>query len=135
MRSSALRTVMATMAALIAGCSPFRKHLTETPRNVVTNDRREPWPRARAVHPAAAPREPAPHVEPAVSRRGTRAAPTMPYVDPVDIAWRWLVSGVVAIGVGLAVWWTAFVLVPVGVVLLVIGMTKSVRSTLRARSR
>jgi hypothetical protein len=44
-----------------------------------------------------------------------------------DVAWRWLVSGVAAIGVGLAVWWTAFVLVPVGVVLLVIGMTLSVR--------
>jgi hypothetical protein len=59
----------------------------------------------------------------------------MPYVGAVDIARRWLVSGVVAISVGLAVWWTAFVLVPVGVVLLVIGMAKSVRSTLRARSR
>jgi hypothetical protein len=59
----------------------------------------------------------------------------MPYVDAVDVAWRWLVSGVVAISVGLVVWWTAFVLVPFGVVLLVIGMTKSARSTLRARSR
>ncbi len=29
-RSSALRTVMAAMAALIAGCSPLRKHLTDT---------------------------------------------------------------------------------------------------------
>ena len=53
------------------------------------------------------------------------------YVDAVDVAWRWLVSGVVAISVGLAVWWTAFVLIPVGVVLVVIGMTKLVRSTLR----
>ena len=59
----------------------------------------------------------------------------MPYVDAVDVAWRWLVSGVVAISVGLVVWWTAFVLVPVGVVLLFIGVTKSVRSTLRVRSR
>jgi hypothetical protein len=59
----------------------------------------------------------------------------MPYVGAVDVAWRWLVSGVVAISVGLAVWWTAFVLVPVGFVLLVIGMTKSVRSTWCARSR
>jgi hypothetical protein len=59
----------------------------------------------------------------------------MPYVDAVDVAWRWLVSGVVAISVGLAVWWTAFVLVPVGVVVLVIGMTKAVRSILHARSR
>jgi membrane protein implicated in regulation of membrane protease activity len=53
----------------------------------------------------------------------------------VDVASLWLVSGVVAIGVGLAVWWTAFVLFPVGVVLLVMGITKSLRSTLRARSR
>jgi hypothetical protein len=45
----------------------------------------------------------------------------------VDLAWRWLVGGVVAIVVGLAVWWTAFVLVPAGAVLLVIGVTKSVR--------
>jgi hypothetical protein len=59
----------------------------------------------------------------------------MPYVGAVDVTWRWLVSGVVAISVGLAVWWTAFVLVPVGFVLLVIGMTKSVRSTWCARSR
>jgi hypothetical protein len=53
----------------------------------------------------------------------------------VDVAWRALVSGVVVISVGLVVWWTAFVLVPVGVVLLVIGMTKSVRSSLSVRSR
>jgi hypothetical protein len=53
----------------------------------------------------------------------------------VDVVWRWLVGGVLAIRVGLAVWWTAFVFVPVGVVLLVHGMTKSVRRTLRARSR
>jgi hypothetical protein len=45
----------------------------------------------------------------------------------VDLAWRWLVGDVVAIVVGLAVWWTAFVLVPAGAVLLVIGVTKSVR--------
>ena len=48
-------------------------------------------------------------------------------VGPVDVAWRWLAGGVVAIVIGLAVWWTAFILVPAGVVLLVIGMTKSVR--------
>jgi hypothetical protein len=59
----------------------------------------------------------------------------MSYVGAVDVDWRWLVSGVVAISVGLAVWWTAFVFAPVVVVVLVIGMTKSVRSTLRARAR
>jgi hypothetical protein len=57
------------------------------------------------------------------------------YVDAVDVAWRWLVSGVVAFSVGLAVWWTTFVLIPVGVVLVVIGMMKLVRSTLRPHSR
>jgi hypothetical protein len=39
MRSSALQAVMATMAALIAGCSPLGTLLTDTPRNVVTTDR------------------------------------------------------------------------------------------------
>ena len=58
------------------------------------------------------------------------------YVGLVDLAWRWLVGGVVAIVVGLAVWWTAFILVPAGVVLLVIGMAKSVRGIGRSvRSR
>jgi hypothetical protein len=52
----------------------------------------------------------------------------------MDVAWRWLISGVVAIGLGLVIWWTAFVLVPVGVMLLVIGITRSVRSN-PARSR
>ena len=56
------------------------------------------------------------------------------YVEAVDLAWRWLVGGVVAIAIGLTVWWTAFVLIPVSVVLLVIGMTKSVRSSFRASS-
>jgi hypothetical protein len=54
----------------------------------------------------------------------------------VDLAWRWLIGGGVAIAVGLTVWWTAFILVPVGVVLLIIGMTKSVRGIGRSvRSR
>ena len=52
-------------------------------------------------------------------------------LNAMDIAWRWIVSGVVVIGVGLAVWWTAFVLVPVGVVLLIVGIA---RSSLGARS-
>lgn len=49
------------------------------------------------------------------------------------MAWRWLVGGVPAIGVGLAVWPTTFILVPAGVVLVVIVMTKWVRSVLRSR--
>jgi hypothetical protein len=51
----------------------------------------------------------------------------------MDVAWRWLAGGVVAIVVGLAVWWTAFILVPAGVVLLVIGTTKSLRPADSAR--
>ena len=43
-------------------------------------------------------------------------------------AWRWLVVGALAMGVGLAVWWTTFILVPAGVVLVGIGVTKWVRS-------
>jgi hypothetical protein len=58
------------------------------------------------------------------------------YVDPVDRAWGWLVGGLIAIVVGLAVWWTAFILVPAGAVLLVVGITKSVRRIRRSvRSR
>jgi hypothetical protein len=43
---------------------------------------------------------------------------------------RWLISGVVAISVGLVVWWTALVLVPMGIVLLVLGMSKYVARSL-----
>jgi hypothetical protein len=53
----------------------------------------------------------------------------------VDVAWRWLVSGVLAIGVGLAVWPTTFILVPAGIVLGTIGVTKWVRSIRAAHSR
>jgi hypothetical protein len=42
----------------------------------------------------------------------------------VSVAWRWLIGGVLAIAVGLAVWPTTFILVPAGAVLVVIGMTK-----------
>jgi hypothetical protein len=53
----------------------------------------------------------------------------------VDVAWRWLVSGVLAIGVGLAVWPTTFILVPAGIVLAAIGVTKWVRSIRAAHAR
>lgn len=53
----------------------------------------------------------------------------------VDVAWRWLVGGVLAIGVGLAVWPTTFILVPAGVVLAAIGVTKWVRSIRAAHAR
>jgi archaellin len=46
----------------------------------------------------------------------------------MSVAWPWLVGGVVAIGVGLAIWWTAFVLVPAGVALIAIGGAKWVRN-------
>jgi hypothetical protein len=47
----------------------------------------------------------------------------------VRVAWRWLVVGGLAIGVGLAVWPTTFIIVPAGVVLVAIGATKWVRSS------
>jgi hypothetical protein len=49
-------------------------------------------------------------------------------LPPVKSAWPWLVGGVLAIGIGLAVWFMAFVLVPAGVVLIVVGITKLMRS-------
>ncbi len=39
--------------------------------------------------------------------------------------WQWIVAGAVGIAIGLAVWETAFILVPVGVVLIVLGVVKS----------
>jgi hypothetical protein len=66
------------------------------------------------------------------SRNGCHGYDSQGYAHPVDLAWRWLFGSVVAIVVGMAVWWTAFILVPAGVVLLIIGIAKSARSTLRA---
>jgi hypothetical protein len=41
--------------------------------------------------------------------------------------WLWLVGGVSAIGVGLAIWETTFILVPAGLVLVGVGVTQLVR--------
>jgi len=43
------------------------------------------------------------------------------------VGWQWLLGGVVAIGIGLAVWPTTFILVPAGVVLVAVGVMKLVR--------
>jgi len=40
-----------------------------------------------------------------------------------------------AIGVGLAVWWTAFILVPIGAVSIVVGIIRSVRNRTAASKR
>jgi hypothetical protein len=53
----------------------------------------------------------------------------------VKSAWPWLASGVLAIGIGLAVWFTAFVLVPVGAVIVVVGIMRLVRSRTAASPR
>jgi len=53
----------------------------------------------------------------------------------VSVAGRWLVGGVLAIAVGLAVWPTTFILVPAGVVLVAIGAMKWVRSIWATHSR
>ena len=49
---------------------------------------------------------------------------------PLDLSildWRWFIAGAVAIGLGLLVWWTAFVLVPVGVLLMSFGVLRAIR--------
>jgi hypothetical protein len=51
------------------------------------------------------------------------------YRRGVRVAWRWLVVGALAISVGLAVWWTTFIFVPAGVVLVGVGATKWARSS------
>lgn len=53
----------------------------------------------------------------------------------VDVAWRWILSGVFAIGVGLAVWPTTFILVPAGAALVAIGVMKWVRRIRAAHAR
>jgi hypothetical protein len=45
--------------------------------------------------------------------------------------WQWIIAGAAGIVIGLAVWVTAFVLVPVGATLIVVGIVKSTR---RARA-
>ena len=42
--------------------------------------------------------------------------------------WGWIAGGVIAIGVGLTIWYTAFVLVPLGLILIGVGTVKSLRA-------
>ena len=42
--------------------------------------------------------------------------------------WKPILAGTVLIGIGLAIWWTAFILVPGGLILIGIGVVKYVRS-------
>jgi uncharacterized membrane protein YfcA len=53
----------------------------------------------------------------------------------VKRAWPWLAGGVLAIGIGLTVWFTAFVLIPAGVVLIAVGITRLMRSETSASQR
>ncbi len=39
----------------------------------------------------------------------------------------WILGGVIFIGLGLAIWYTAFVLVPLGVIFIVVGIITAVR--------
>ena len=41
--------------------------------------------------------------------------------------WRWIAGGVIAIGVGLTIWETAFVLVPLGLILIGVSTVKALR--------
>jgi len=45
----------------------------------------------------------------------------------MDRVWRWFVAGVGCVAVGLALWPTAFVLLPAGVVLIGVGAAKILR--------
>jgi hypothetical protein len=46
----------------------------------------------------------------------------------------WILGGAVCIAVGLAAWVTAFILLPAGAILIVIGAVKAVRTTRMSRS-
>ena len=48
------------------------------------------------------------------------------------VDWRWFFAGGLAIGVGLLVWWTAFVLVPVGVLLISFSVLRAIRGYARS---
>jgi hypothetical protein len=48
--------------------------------------------------------------------------------------WTFLVGGITLIFIGLAVWWTAFVLIPVGLALVVLGIVRSARHAARRPS-
>jgi divalent metal cation (Fe/Co/Zn/Cd) transporter len=50
------------------------------------------------------------------------------YSSHMKNAWPWLAGGLLAIGIGLAVWFTAFVLVPAGAVMIAVGIMKLARS-------
>jgi hypothetical protein len=41
--------------------------------------------------------------------------------------WRWIASGVALISLGLVLWYTTFVAVPAGLILITIGLVKVVR--------
>ena len=56
----------------------------------------------------------------------------MPTLDFSIVDRRWFIAGAVAIGVGLLVWWTAFVLVPVGVLLMSFGVLRAIRGYARS---
>ena len=39
----------------------------------------------------------------------------------------WILGGIVFIAIGLAIWYTAFVLVPLGVIFIIVGIVTAVR--------
>ena len=46
------------------------------------------------------------------------------------VAWvvGWILGGVIFIALGLAIWWTAFVLVPLGVIFIILGIVTAVKA-------
>jgi hypothetical protein len=49
--------------------------------------------------------------------------------------WPWIASGVALISIGLALWYTTFVALPAGVILISIGLVKVVRGRHGSESR
>lgn len=49
-------------------------------------------------------------------------------------AWLWIASGVALIALGLVLWYTAFVAVPAGVILVAVGLVRTVRERSRAKA-
>ena len=46
----------------------------------------------------------------------------------------WILGGAALIGIGLAVWFTAFVLAPLGAIFIVVGIVKAIRARREGRT-
>jgi hypothetical protein len=46
----------------------------------------------------------------------------------------WILGGAALIGIGLAIWFTAFVLVPLGAIFIIVGIVTALRARRKGRS-